>query len=88
MIKVNHNNVKVVAGPPAEKYVFFSKFLIMKNTKQQEPFPPQVSLSPRQTRKTCLVFPSSDLKSSTYPSPGVCTDGGIDSGQGTAKSNF
>ena len=66
---------------------FFQSFSLCKKTKQQDPFQSNSNDFPSTGfpfALTCLVFPSSDLKSSTLPSPGVFTDGsGVDGGQST-----
>ena len=79
MIKLNHNNVKVVPDPRAEdatKNISFQSFSLFKNKKQQDPFQSNSSafcstgLPFAQTNAiNMLGVPSSHLKSSTFPSP-------------------
>ena len=87
MIKLNHNNVKVVADPRAEDVtkIFFSKFLVIQTHETTRSFQSNSSGSSstglpfaQTNARNLLGVPSSHLKSSTFPSPGVCTDVRID----------
>ena len=86
-MKLNHDNVKVVADPRVEDltkiFVFrVSRYSKTRNNKilsraTQMVFLPQGCLSPTQTQETCLVSLPLTLRVPPSP-PGVCTDGGIE----------
>ena len=84
MIKLKHNNVKVVADSRVEDvtkiFVFkVSRHSKTRNNKSNSSGSSSTGLPFAQTSaRNMLGVPSSHLKSSTFPSSGVCTDGGID----------
>ena len=91
MIKLNHNNVKVVADPRAEDVTKIFAFKVSRYSKTQNNnllsratavvFLPQVCLSSRQAQETCLV--SLHLTLRVPPSPhleSVRTEGSIGDG--------